>query len=102
MVDLIHAERDLTEPNDVGSQATRYSAAFAGRKDTARPFEYFDPSCDQAAHLAQLAMHVQHLGLPSPLVQAVDVLGDEDEIEAGVLRGLGEREVRGVGTHAVQ
>lgn len=98
-LDALHFERHLAEPDDVGTESTRDSAAGArslGRK-LVTPFE--DRSCSLATRAKKLAVHVDQVTRPCAVVKVVDVLRDEKYLSVVFPLEARQCQVRGIGLH---
>src|SRR3546814_19354968 len=106
LVDAAHLQRHLAEPDDVRAQRTvgptGRTEAFARQ----RLAPGADAATDQTARLQQLAVHVDEVPGPCPLVQVVDVLCDQKNLARPLglqprQRAVGRSEERRVGKECV-
>jgi len=100
LVDLLHVEGHFTEPDDVGANPARGHAP--GALGSQRQFlaAGIDLVAALAAHLVQLAVHVQWLPAAGALVQVVDVLGHQQEFPGMFVLEFRQRQVGGIGLDA--
>ncbi len=96
-VDLIHIQRHLAEPHHVRAQRRGELAAvaFVLRRHIAGPRQHL--AAPRAAHLQQLAVHMNHPAIARALVQIIDILGDQQKTIAQYLFQPRQRLMRRVG-----
>ncbi len=96
--DAVHLVGHLAEPDDVGPQRAG-GAGRAGRKAGERPLPAVAGIAGGAPGREQLAVHVEQAARPAPLVEIIDVLGDDEQLARPVPVEPAERAMGGVGRH---